>query len=153
MRERHQTRRGVVDLVWCFYGWRHSSIARDKRRCRCSSSQPKLDVPGSTPGPAPARGSAAPRSTSKPQIASEEGRRPCTQQSSRGPVLYALAASQPALSQQTRKHSYRFTHHLPQSPYNISGLLPFPLFCRSGSNHLTEFRAYLYVLFTVFLHF
>lgn len=67
-------------------------------------------------------GSAAPRSTSKPQIASGEGVA-CIQQPATAPDLalgqhlYALAASQPALSRQTRELANRFTHvRLPTSP-------------------------------------
>lgn len=51
-----------------------------------------------------------------------------------GPALYALAASQPALSQQTRKHSNTFTHLLLPSSYNISS--PFPHQCSPATNTL-----------------
>lgn len=40
-----------------------------------------------------------------------------------GPVLYALAASQPALSLQTRKHLKTFTRLLLHTSYNASDLL------------------------------
>lgn len=98
-----------------------ASVAWDEFTHRCSDLTAKLVVPRSAPGSASTR-DAAPRSTSKPQIASGEGVA-CIQQPATAPDLalgqhlYALAASQPALSRQTRELANRFTHvRLPTSP-------------------------------------
>lgn len=109
------------DSVWCFKcGVVPLWLVAQQHRVTWIETQvfslaAKLDVPGSAPGPAPTQDLQCRDQHLNHRSPQGKGW-PCIQlpatapRRSSGPALYALAASQPALSQQTRKHSNRFTH-------------------------------------------